>query len=275
VHTPFQIIAALDPNGFNEMCLSRLGPMLYNKFDTFVGGSLRKYGEFSWGEQVLFQEIVHPGFFVVEVGANIGAHTVGLAKLAGDGGAVFAFEPQRIVFQTLCANLALNQCTNVYAYPQAVGAEDGVIVVPVVDPSQANNFGGVSLLGAEDGEMTDLHRLDSLELPAVHFLKADVEGMEREVLIGAEQTINRDRPILYLENDQDDKSPALIEQVLSLDYDLYWHLPLLYNPDNFAGDQENLFPGIVSVNILCLPSEAEIRVPHLQRITSPGDSWRG
>src|SRR3974390_2242389 len=88
----------LDPSGFNELRLCRSGPMVYNKFDIYVGGSLKKYGEFSWFEQNLFQQTVQPGSIVVEVGANIGAHTIELSRLAGTDGAVFAFEPQRIVF---------------------------------------------------------------------------------------------------------------------------------------------------------------------------------
>ena len=105
----------IDPAGFNQLKLCKSGPMLFNKFDIYVGGSLSKYGEFSVGEQELFQRVVRPGQVVVEVGANIGAHTVELARLVGPEGEVHAFEPQRIVFQTLCANLALNQLTNVHA----------------------------------------------------------------------------------------------------------------------------------------------------------------
>src|SRR5258708_18853798 len=98
----------LDPEGFNELQMCRSGPMLYNKYDIYMGGSLQKYGEFSVGEQEIFAQIVRPGTLLVEVGANIGAHTVELSRMAGRDGEVHAFEPQRIVFQALCANLALN-----------------------------------------------------------------------------------------------------------------------------------------------------------------------
>ncbi len=180
----------LDPNGFNELRMCSTGPMLYNKHDIYMGGSLQKYGEFSVGEQVIFSQVVSPGALVVEVGANIGAHTVELARLAGRDGEVHAFEPQRIVFQALCANLALNQCTNVFARQAAVGENAGTITVPPLDPAVRNNFGGVSLQGVTFGESVPLVTLDSLDLPACQLLKVDVEGMEVEVLKGSEQTDN-------------------------------------------------------------------------------------
>ncbi|TFG83046.1 MAG: FkbM family methyltransferase, partial [Chromatiales bacterium] len=55
-----------------------------------------------------------------DIGANIGTHTLALARLVGQQGLVFAFEPQRIVFQTLCANMALNSLDNVHCINSAV-----------------------------------------------------------------------------------------------------------------------------------------------------------
>ena len=263
----------LDPDGFNElqMCLS--GPMLYNKHDVYVGGSLQKYGEFSVGEQEVFAQIVRPGGLVVEVGANIGAHTVVLSRLAGRDGQVHAFEPQRIVFQALCANLALNQCTNVFAQQSAVGAHVGSIAVPPLDPSIRNNFGGVSLRDVAYGETVPLVTLDSLDLPACQFLKVDVEGMEVEVLNGSEQLIQTHRPFLYLENDREDRSEELFGIVDRLDYKAYWHFPRVFNPDNFYGDAVNIFGDVSSVNVLCVPRETRLHVEGMRPVQSLQQKW--
>lgn len=266
--------AGLDPEGFNELALCRSGPMVYNKNDIYVGGSLRKYGEFSVDETAIFAQIVRPGNVVVEVGANIGAHTIDLARMVGPDGEVHAFEPQRIVFQTLCANLAINQCANVFARQFAVGASPGSITVPPVHPSQRLNFGGISLGQFVGGEPVPLVTLDSLDLPACHFIKADVEGMEVEVLKGAAGTIDMYRPVLYVENDRAERSVELLTLIRDLGYSAYWHLASLYNPDNFAGDREDLFPGIVSANVLCIPKETALPVSGLRPVMSPQDSWR-
>src|SRR5436309_7187120 len=133
---PGAILNAMPEQGFNRLKKCRHGRMLYNIHDQYIGRSLDLYGEFSEGEVELFQQIVKPGDVVIDVGANIGAHTLWFAKTVGNGGGVVAFEPQRLIFQTLCANLALNNVMNVMAFWQAVGEAPGVIVVPIFDPNK-------------------------------------------------------------------------------------------------------------------------------------------
>lgn len=233
----------------------RHGVMLYSGRDKYVGGSLDRYGEFSELEANLFSDLIKPGMVVLEIGANIGAHTVHLAKLVGKNGRVVAFEAQRVIFQILCANLALNGIENTYVKCLAVGAVAGEIMVPRVDYRGDNNFGAISL-GGDDGDVVEMIPIDKLKLPACHMIKIDVEGMEKQVLDGARQTIKRFRPSLYVENDRPDKHAELIATLFDLDYRIWWHLPWLYNPANIAGDSENVFPNIASFNVLCLPREA-------------------
>lgn len=251
----------------------RYGPMLYPVKDMYVGRSLDRYGEFSEGESELFRQMVRPGQVILEIGANIGAHTVMLAKATGHNGRIIAFEPQRILFQMLCANVALSGLTHVVTHWSAVGREMGTIVVPPLDYGKQNNFGGVSLGHWERGEQVRVVTVDSLGLTACHLIKIDVEGMEGEVLAGARETIERCRPTLYVENDRREKSAALIELLLGMNYRLYWHLPPLFNAKNFFGDSENIFGRIVSINMLCLPREVSQKIQG-REITSPDDDWK-
>jgi FkbM family methyltransferase len=253
-------VPILPADGFNELAICRHGPMLFNRFDKYVGASLGKYGDFSRGESEVFQKLISPGMTVIEVGANIGAHTLELARLAGPGGTVHAFEPQRVVFQTLCANLALNSCANVHAYHMAVGAEPGEILVPFLPPDRPANFGGLSLLGATAGERVQLVTLDGLDLAACDLVKLDMEGMEIEALRGGARTIERFRPFLYVENDRPERAQALTELLVSWRYRFYTHKPPLFAAENFAGDPENIFGNIVSINIIGIPEERNITV---------------
>jgi len=265
----------LPQDGFNDIVTGRHGLFVFHRGDQYVGRSLRKYGEFSPGESQLFRQIIHSGGTIVEAGANFGAHTVELSRLVGRGGAVHAFEPQRLVFQALCANLALNSCANVFVHQAAVGAEPGHILVPAIPPEQGANFGGVTLAGVTAGERVPLITIDSLGLAQCHAMKIDVEGMEVEALRGASETIKAHRPLLYVENDREARSQELIALLLSWNYDLYWHLPPLYDAANFAADPQNIFPGIVSINVFGAPAERGLSVQGSTRITNPADRWTG
>jgi FkbM family methyltransferase len=263
-----------EKTAFNRIAQTRHGPMLYNKNDRFVGASLAAYGEYSEGEAMIFRQIVKTGDVLVEAGANIGAHTIELSRLVGESGVVFAFEPQRIVFQTLCANLALAQCVNVIARQQGLAAVHGELLAPSPDPRQENNFGGLSMGTESGGEKVEVSTLDELKLARCRFIKADVEGMEADVVQGARETIARCRPVLYLENDRAEKSAALLELVLSMNYRIWWHTPRLFNPNNFAGNSTDHFGGVVSINVLCLPAEQPVSVTGLTEISGPADDWR-
>jgi FkbM family methyltransferase len=254
---------------FNRLKQCRHGMMLYNVHDIYIGRSLDQYGEFSEGEADLFRRLVKPGQLVVEVGANIGAHTLLLAQLVGRGGKVLAFEPQRILYQTLCANLALNSITNVHCLQAAVGGASGQIVVPVLDYSQDCNFGGLELGRHQDGEKVPVLTIDGLHLPKCDFLKIDVEGMEQEVLEGAVQSIALNAPVLYVENDRKEKSEALIRFIDGLGYDMFWHTPPLYNPCNYSGNPANIFGQIVSLNMLGLPRKLAQEVDGLEPVRVP------
>ena len=243
--------------------------MLYNPNDKFVGRSLDLYGEFSEGEAALFGQCVKPGHVVLDIGANVGAHTLFFAAAVGPRGRVVAFEPQRLVFQTLCANVALNSITNVICRNEAVGATPGTVRVPVLDPRTMQNFGGLSLDGQREGEAVARVTVDGLELGRCHFMKIDVEGMEVPAIEGAAETIRRLRPILYVENDRREHSDALVRLIASLDYRLYWHLPRLFNPDNFAANPDNVFADFISRNMLCLPAESTVKVEKMQPVKMP------
>lgn len=243
--------------------------MLVNRFDTFVGRSLRLYGEHGHHEINLLMKFVGPGDVMVDVGANIGTFAVPFARAVGETGLVHAFEPQRLVFQMLCANVAINNLINVVTHPSALGAEAGSIHVPPLPYGEElsigqNNFASLSL-GGDVGELVPIVTIDSLPLTACKLLKIDVEGMEHQVLLGARRTILSFRPIMYVENDRPANSEALIALLRSYGYRLYVHNQPLYNPDNFFGNAENVFDDWYAQNLLCIPDESsdEVNDPNL------------
>jgi hypothetical protein len=77
----------------------RYGLTIYNNIDMWVGRSIEKYGEYSESEVQVFRDIIKQGDVVLDVGANIGCHTMAMSRLVGHGGIVFSYEPETQQFQ--------------------------------------------------------------------------------------------------------------------------------------------------------------------------------
>ncbi len=267
-------------NGALRVARCRHGLMLYNVNDVFIGRSLSLYGEYLENEIKLYRLLVGADDLVVDGGANIGCFTLYFARAVGAKGAVYAFEPQRLIYQNLCANMALNGIANVAAWQAGLGAEPGTMTVPWMRYDRPGNFGGVALAAEGPGDKVQITTIDALDLPRCKLIKIDVQGMEGEVLRGAEATIAKFRPYLYVENDIRESSPALIQQLFDLDYRLYWHRPIMFNQDNFYGHDENVFvrrteAGVLirlNINMFCVP-KPEAREFGLPEITSTEAWW--
>jgi FkbM family methyltransferase len=254
----------------------RNGVLLYNRFDQFIGRSIDLYGEYCGGRVDLFRQILQPGDIAVEVGAYIGSTTIALSQAVGAGGAVIAMEAQRLVHQILCANLALNNLMNVYAPLVAAGEEPGQLIVPILSPTIENNFGALGLKDQtwEAGDAVPINTVDSFELRHCRLLAVDAEGMEIEVLRGAEATLATCAPIVHVANYRRDKSSALISHLQDRGYQLYWDIAPIWRPANFTGNDKDHFEGIVTVAMLGLPPGDATRIEG-RKVESPNDVWSG
>ena len=239
----------------------RHGRFLTNVNDTYVGHSLRTYGEWSEAEISLFSQIVRPGDTVLEAGSNIGSHTTWFSAAVGDTGCVQAFEANRHTHQLLCANLALNECLNVHTHHAAIGAAAGEVHFPVPDPKITNNFGAVSLKVHRGGKSEPVRQIavDDLGLEQLRFIKSDIEGCELELLKGARETLARLRPLLFLEvfpvtGQAGGNRDELVAFLDAIGYASYYYLAPMFNPSNFRSLQQDIFSGS-SIDLLCVPAE--------------------
>jgi FkbM family methyltransferase len=169
--------------------------------DDAISTTLRRTGK--WEEHILkISEFILQGIetpLVIDVGANLGAYSIPLAKkIHSVGGQVIGFEPQRIVYYQLCGNLILNRLDNYFPIHSAVGEKTGSIEIPEINYANMTNIGGFSL---EDkyNEIRGLsHSIKTLkkEVPLIalddyycdrnpSLIKIDVEGLELPVLMGA------------------------------------------------------------------------------------------
>ena len=151
----------------------------------------------------------------------------------------------------------------------AVGSEAGSLIEGTPDSDVSVNLGGFPLGSLKgEGEFVQIITLDQMigQIKRVGLLKADVEGWERDVLLGSQKIIARDRPIIYVENDRTDKSAELISLIMGMNYHLWWHIVPLYRVDNFANTSSNIFGKVGSFNMLCIPAERGVTITHLQKI---------
>jgi FkbM family methyltransferase len=266
--------------GFLRVKSCRHGDLLFNVRDRHIGRSLDLYGEWAESELELLGLLIRAGDTVVDVGANLGTHTTFFAQRVGPSGRVIAFEPQRVVFQMLCANLALNGLTNVHAHPAAAGRVAGMIDVPEVAYAEPGNHGGVSLAAPSTGApgatgaSVPLLALDDLGLDRCRVLKIDVEGMELEVLEGGRALVAAARPIVYVENNDTSRSPALIDWLLARGYHLFWHLSRFFHAGNFFGNPDNVFGDLADLNMIGVGDDLAPAFARLPRVTGRDDHWQ-
>ena len=237
----------------------RHGTFTFDCRDSYVGKSLHAYGEWAEAEVALFSQLVKSGDSVVEAGANIGSHTIPLARLVYPG-IVHAFEPQPYVHSILKRNKENNKLDNIVLWNSAIGSQAGVVSMPAISASGEGeiNFGGISIHTSGDRRIeVPLYRIDDLEeIVKLEFLKIDVEGFEKQVLLGASEKIKRFRPIVFIESqNREDHTPFINNFFENFNYTTWHYNTLIFNLDNYNNNKSNIFGRTASYDLLCLPTE--------------------
>jgi FkbM family methyltransferase len=259
----------------------RHGIFMYNRHDTFVGRGLDHYGEWCDFELQLLRQFIKPGDTVIDVGANIGTHTVAFANMVGPTGTVHAYEPQRRLFTMLAGNVALNALDWVVCHQEAVGDVMGEIHLPPLPPPDTFfNYSSVSLvnsLGQDNrtGDKVPLVALDSLDLSNCAVVKIDVEGMDPAVLMGATRLIERCQPVLYIEHNDAEYSKHIAEILAPLNYTAHWSIHPYYDEQNYYSNNVNIWQNVVwSSNLICFPKQLSVNFAAAQDFLGEGDDWR-
>lgn len=186
------------------------GRMLCLETDPFQGRPLITNGlALEHNEIMRVRRMVEkmPSGTVVDIGAHIGIWTLGLANYAD---AVHAFEPQPFVCNMLAGSIALNGYRHITVHDCCLGRESGEVDLPNFRYDWPGNFGSIEFgheqreymgqVSLPSAQRVPVMRLDDFEFLNIRFIKIDVEGMEMDVLAGAEETIRQTRvPLLLVE----------------------------------------------------------------------------
>ncbi len=179
--------------------------------------------------------VAHP--HIVEVGANIGNHVVWYAQHL-DPARIYPVEPNPAALTLLEGNIAANGIEDLIdrrGMGFGVGRAEGSFRA---ETAEENNLGATTLVADDAGELKVV-TLDALMTDArADFLKIDAEGMELDVLAGAEALIARDRPLIWVETRRDNLLAFAQEWCRAHDYVLIDSVFYVHSIDYFAIPRE-------------------------------------
>jgi FkbM family methyltransferase len=167
-----------------------------------VGDKIARHGLYEKENLVLLLRLLEqlPQPVVLDIGANIGNHTLAFATRAH---AVHAFEPIPYLFDVLGGNVTRNGLNHVHAHNVALSDHEGSATINMVN---AGNYGASSFDKRTEGTTpvtVNMTTGDAFvarhKLARVDFVKIDVEAHEVYVLRGLMQTLRRDLPFITME----------------------------------------------------------------------------
>lgn len=172
----------------------------------FIEWSIFFFGHYEPGLSRFLRQNLRPGSRALDIGANIGCHTLIMAAAAGADGQIHAFEPHPEAADRLEANLALNRIRNCRLRREAVGDRPGKALLHA--PAGPQSPGVSSLYRANiAGEAREIPvpvtTLDAFAeesgLSSLDLIKIDTEGNELRVIRGGRRLISSLRPLLVFE----------------------------------------------------------------------------
>lgn len=219
-----------------------------------------------------YKKLLRPGATVLDIGANIGAHTLHLARCVGPQGRVIAFEPTAYAYAKLRTNIELNPDLGISIRTEQAllgemeGAANGRIYAswPLTNTAEAKHpkhLGRLMDLVGAHGTSLD-HFVSAQNISAIDLIKIDVDGNECRVLRGATQTLARFRPPIIMELMPYglEESGSSLEELLSLldksGYSLYG-IPNFAQLTTKADALRELIPKNGSINVLCRHNQTE------------------
>ena len=162
-------------------------------------------GSYDPDSQSIIRRFLHPGDTGIDIGANIGALSLAMAKAVSPRGLTYSFEPGKILFRRLLKNIELNPSIQKTIVPVNQGLSDKEGELYWHESPLRENRGNACLNTEKesDGIPVPVTTLDKFfadrDTTRVKFIKIDVEGMEREVIGGGIELLKAVKPLIYYE----------------------------------------------------------------------------
>ena len=169
------------------------------------------------GQSIMYESgnvVLEKGDIVIDAGANLGVFSQFAAHKVGPSGRIYAFEPVSSSRELLIRTVRINNSKNIKVEPFALGnsCKELRVFTPPGEPHLSS-----AVFRAEVVETVKQITLDEFVRRAntkVDFIKANIEGMERELLEGAEETIRRFRPKIAISTSHLPDDPRVLRKML-------------------------------------------------------------
>lgn len=160
-------------------------------------GLMRNVGIFEPFETEVLKERIHPGDVVVDIGANIGYYTLIFARIAGEHGHVYAFEPDPLNFGLLKKNVEINGYRNVTLVQKAVADTDGMLHLYLCEENRGDHriYDSRDNRGSIEIEAVRLDTYFRDRNINIGFIKMDIQGAEYSALRGMQEVLRRNRDL--------------------------------------------------------------------------------
>ncbi len=237
---------------------TRYGTMDVIDSDEILSRSLTIYGEWAEDELEVLSSFIAQGDQVLDIGAYIGTHALAFSRFVGNKGSVYAVEPRREIFDFLSRNISANKISNISALNVALSDRQGKILLPSIDLKVKGSLGSFSLIDCPSaietgkGYKCPITTIDQLKLGKIDFIKIDVEGMERQVIDGARESISNWQPTIFAECNSLSAGIQLLEFCRSRGYQSFGLLSSAYNRDNYFGNSDDIFSGAKEFGLLMI-----------------------
>lgn len=167
-----------------------------------IGAIERSGGRYEESLLLVADQVTRPGAVCLDIGANIGFFAVYLARHC-PGGRVVAFEPGKVNVEHLRRNIELNGLDNVEVEARGVFDTTGTLTLNFTPQNPGGSFISDTAIDAGDLESIEVVTIDTWaedhNLQRLDIVKIDVEGSELRVIRGADRTLRRFKPALFVE----------------------------------------------------------------------------
>ena len=221
-----------------------------------IATALELYGEWSSAEADVITDFINENDVVLDIGAHVGTFSLQFSDIVGPKGSVFCFEAAKENYNLLNLNTAKKE--NVRTFNIALGSK--VDVGWYILNKLNNGASKVSGRPFINSSKTDIHMIDDYCFPKVHLMKIDVEGMEYDVLCGAQKTISQSRSLIWLELNSVKAGNKILEWANDTGYKVFGHLAPSYNRENFNKNSVDIFGEAMECSLLLVPAEKENEV---------------